>query len=1303
MTADRKDNTRARSLGDAVRDRILVLDGAMGTMIQDLALDEEDYRGDRFANHSRDLKGNHDILTLTRPDAVEKIHRTYLEAGADIVETNTFSATVIGQAEYGLGDVVRELNREAARIARKACEAVEADDPGRPRFACGVLGPTNRTASISPKVEDPGFRNITFDELVEAYAEQARGLVEGGADLLMVETVFDTLNAKAALFALDEVFEEMDRRLPVMVSGTITDRSGRTLSGQTPEAFLNSVRHAHPFSVGLNCALGAKQLTPYLEELSRTADTLTSCHPNAGLPNEFGGYDQTPEEMATVLGDLAGRGLMNIVGGCCGTTPEHIRAIAGAVEGVSPRAVPEVERLCRLSGLEPLNIGPRLNFVNVGERTNVTGSRRFRTLIEEERYDEALEVAREQVEGGAQILDVNMDEGLLESEEVMVRFLRLLAAEPEIARIPVMVDSSRWSVLEAGLKCLQGKGVVNSISLKEGEEEFKAQARRIRRYGAAVVVMAFDEEGQADTRRRKVEICERAYRILTEEVGFPGEDIVFDPNVFAVATGIEEHDSYAVEFIEAVREIKEKLPGALTSGGISNLSFSFRGTPQLREAMHTVFLYHAIRAGLDMGIVNAGALPVYEDVPAELLQAIEDVLFQRREDATERLTRMAEDYRGGPSEREEDLSWRDQPVEKRLEHSLVKGIDRWVEEDTEEARQSAGEALEVIEGPLMNGMNVVGDLFGAGKMFLPQVVKSARVMKKAVAYLIPFLEAEKKEGEERSGKGKVLLATVKGDVHDIGKNIVGVVLQCNGYDVVDLGVMVPADRILATARDEKVDVIGLSGLITPSLDEMVHVAGEMEREGFELPLLIGGATTSRAHTAVKVEERYHGATIHVLDASRAVGVVSRLLSPRERPGFLARTREEYAQLRERHAGRKEKADLLPLEDARKNRFPVDWEAYEPPAPRTTDLQVFDDEPLGQLRDYIDWTPFFHAWEIRGKHPDVLEDPDKGEAASQLMADAEALLDLIVREGLLRARAAVRILPANAVGDDVELYDPESPKRPLGRVHTLRQQFSKGTERPNLALADFVAPKDTGRDDWLGAFVVTAGVGQDDLVARFERQNDDYSAILAQSLADRLAEAYAELLHERVRRDIWGYAPQEDLSNEDLIAELEAQSENILRGLPDLIKQMQERQKLLKKGTKDDSELRRRALRKMLDFSAAEQREMEAAIRRIARKIQGAKTRRLKEDRTGRISVPHTLRHNVRYEGVPFDPVLRRRREGRPRVALLCDVSLSTRNLARFWTVSTCSKTRATSGTKTTHSGWHPVRKASTSGLNCCST
>jgi len=1125
-----------RSLSEEAASRILVLDGAMGTVLQDVHLVEGDYRGELFRDHSLELKGNHDILCLTRPDLIEEIHRRYFLAGADIVETNTFSSTSIGQSEYGLAEVVPELNRAAARLARNAADAVERADPSRPRFVCGVLGPTNRTASISPKVEDPAYRDVSFQELVTVYAEQTRALLEGGADLLMVETVFDTLNAKAALFAIRSVLDALGREVPVMISGTITDLSGRTLSGQTPEAFLNSVRHARPFSVGLNCALGARQLAPYLEELSRTADTLTSCHPNAGLPNEFGGYDQGPAEMARLVGDFAKRGFLNVVGGCCGTTPEHIEAIAEAVAQYPPRPVPEPAPLCRLSGLEPLNIGPDLNFVNVGERTNVTGSKRFQTLIKESRFEEALEVARGQVDGGAQILDVNMDEGLLDSHAAMVHFLRLVASEPDISRIPVMVDSSRWEVLEAGLECLQGKGIVNSISLKDGEDLFRERARTILRHGAAVVVMAFDEEGQAETRERKVEICTRAYRILTEEVGFPAQDIIFDPNVFAVATGIPEHDGYAVAFIEAVREIKETLPRALTSGGISNLSFSFRGNGPLREAMHTIFLYHAIRAGLDMGIVNAGALPVYDEVPIPLRDAIEDVLFQRRPDATERLTEIAERHRGEGTRPSEDLGWREGTPEERLAHSLVKGIDRWVEEDTEAARQGVERALDVIEGPLMQGMNVVGDLFGAGRMFLPQVVKSARVMKKAVAYLLPYMEAEKREGEVSSTKGRVLLATVKGDVHDIGKNIVGVVLQCNGYEVRDLGVMVPSERILETARTEEVDVIGLSGLITPSLDEMVHVASELEREGFRLPLLIGGATTSRAHTAIKVEERYGGPTIHVLDASRAVGVVSKLLHPRERQGYVARVREEYALLRERQRGRREKAPLVPISEARGNPFPVDWSMYEPPRPRSTELHVFEEPSLAELREYIDWTPFFQAWELKGKYPDILSDPDRGEAATRLLEDANQLLDEIIGSGSLRGAGAARIWPAQAVGDDVELFESEDRDRVLGRIHTLRQQFGKDGGRANLALADFVAPRDSGRPDWVGGFVVTTGIGLEELVSRFQARHDDYRAILAQSLADRLAEAYAERLHEQVRREIWGYVKDERLSKEDLILE-----------------------------------------------------------------------------------------------------------------------------------------------------------------------
>ena len=1126
----------ARLLNAEARKRILVLDGGVGTLIQALGLGEEDYRGDRFEGHTKDLKGNHDILALTRPAIIEDIHRHYLEAGADILETNTFSSTSIGQSEYDLGDVARELNREAARIARRAVESARSPNQERPRFVCGVLGPTNRTASISPKVEDPAFRDVTFSELIQVYADPVRGLIEGGADLLMVETVFDTLNAKAALFAIQEVFEELETNLPVMISGTITDLSGRTLTGQTPEAFLNSIRHARPFSVGLNCALGAMQLAPYLEELSRTADTFVSCHPNAGLPNEFGDYDQGPAEMKGLIEDFARRGLVNLVGGCCGTTPEHISEIAKVVRDLQPRSVPDRPPLCRLSGLEPLNIGPDLNFVNVGERTNVTGSKRFRTLIEENRLAEALEVARGQVEGGAQILDVNMDEGLLDSEGAMIRFLRLLASEPDISRIPVMVDSSKWEIIEAGLQCLQGKGVVNSISLKDGEEVFRERAAKILRYGAAVIVMAFDEEGQADTRERKLETCTRAYQILTEDVGFPPEDIILDPNVFAVATGIPEHDGYGEAFIDAVADIKGALPRALTSGGISNLSFSFRGNPQVREAMHTIFLYYAIQAGLDMGIVNAGALPVYDQVPEALKEAVEDVLFRRRADATERLTRIAEGYSGKAEQREEDLSWREGPVEERLSYALVKGIDRWVEEDTEEARQKSERGLDVIEGPLMDGMNVVGDLFGSGKMFLPQVVKSARVMKRAVAYLTPFVEAEQDSVEGISGKGKILLATVRGDVHDIGKNIVGVVLQCNGYEVVDLGVMVPSERILETVETEGADVIGLSGLITPSLDEMVHVAGELEREAFTIPLLIGGATTSRAHTAIKVERLYSGPTVHVLDASRAVGVVSKLLSPKERPGFMARKREEYAQLRERHEGRRERRALLSLEEARGNPFPVDWAAYRPSKPRSTNLHIVEDQPLVELVDYVDWTPFFQAWELRGKYPDLLSDPDRGTAATELFEDACELLEEIVETRLLHASGAVGIWPAQSDGDDIVLYEDESRKQVQARIHTLRQQSQKTGDRANIALADFVAPDGIGAADWAGAFVVTAGHGLTELVARFDREHDDYRSILARSLADRLAEAFAELMHTLVRREIWGYSPAEHLTSQELIGE-----------------------------------------------------------------------------------------------------------------------------------------------------------------------
>jgi 5-methyltetrahydrofolate--homocysteine methyltransferase len=1151
-----------RSLEDAAARRILVLDGGMGTMLQREGLTEEDYRGTRFADHPTSLRGNHDLLSLTRPDVIEGVHRAYFEAGADIVETNTFSANAISQSDYGLEDIVRELNRASAEVACRAARAVEAADPSRPRFVCGILGPTNRTASLSPRVEDPGFRNVDFETLRAAYAEQAEGLLDGGADLLMVETIFDTLNAKAALFALEEVFEARGTRVPVMISGTLTDASGRTLSGQTLEAFVNSVGHGRPFSIGLNCALGPSQLRSYVEELSGITSCLTSCHPNAGLPNEFGGYDLSPTEMAEQVGAWARNGWLNVVGGCCGTTPDHIRAVAAAVEGVAPRRPPERPLRCRMSGLEPLNVGPELLFVNVGERTNVTGSRRFRRLIESGDYETALEVAKDQVEGGAQILDVNMDEGLLDSEGAMVRFLRLVAAEPDIARIPVMVDSSRWEVLEAGLRCLQGKGVVNSVSLKDGEAEFRRRARLVRRYGAAVVVMAFDEEGQADSAQRKIDICRRAYRILVNEEGFPPEDIVFDPNVFAVGTGIAEHDAYGEAFLDAVRGIKEACPHALVSGGISNLSFAFRGSPELREALHAVFLFHAIRAGLDMGIVNAGALPVLDDLDPAVREACEDLLFRRRPDATERFTELADRMRGGEAKREDDLAWRSATAEGRLEYALVHGIDAFVEEDVEEARRAAHRAIRVIEGPLMAGMNRVGDLFGDGKMFLPQVVKSARVMKKAVAHLVPHIERETAEDAERagfegpavgarSGKGTLLLATVKGDVHDIGKNIVGVVLQCNGYRVVDLGVMVPADRILEAAREHAVDVIGLSGLITPSLDEMVHVAAELDREGFDTPLLIGGATTSRIHTAVKIEAHYGGPTVHVDDASRAVGVVSRLLSPDTRATFIEEIRQGHREVRERYAARGERTPLLSLDEARANAFRGGWgeRGYLPPAPRAPGVHLVDEVGVEALRPWIDWSPFLAAWELKGRYPEVLSDPVVGGEAARLIDEANEMLDQFEAAGSLAPRGVVGLFPARAVGDDIEVFDPAvagergalpADARPIARIHTLRQQFRKGSEpspdRPNLALADFIAPAECGIPDWVGAFAVTSGHGLDALTTRYRAEHDDYRAILAQSLADRLAEAFAEFLHARVRRELWGYAADEALDAEAIVAE-----------------------------------------------------------------------------------------------------------------------------------------------------------------------
>ncbi|MFG0316466.1 MAG: methionine synthase [Planctomycetota bacterium JB042] len=1119
-------------------ERILVLDGAMGTMLQQYELKEHDFRGDRFRDHSHDLQGNNDLLSITRPDIVRAIHDAYLDAGADILETNSFTATSIAQADYGLESIAREMNREAARLAREACDAYAAKTPDRPRFVAGSLGPTNRTASISPSVNDPGARNVDFDTLREAYAEATRGLMEGGADLLLVETVFDTLNAKAAIFAIEEVFEELGRRLPVVVSGTITDASGRTLSGQTTEAFWNSIRHARPLAVGLNCALGAKELRPYLAELSRVADTHVSAHPNAGLPNEFGGYDETPETMAARIAEFAKSGLVNLVGGCCGTGPDHVAAIAEAVRGIAPRAIPELPRLPRLSGLEPLVIREDANFVNVGERTNVTGSARFRRLIKNGELDEALHVARQQVEAGAQIIDVNMDEGMLDSEKAMQTFLRLVASEPDISRVPIMIDSSKWSVLEEGLKNVQGKGIVNSISLKEGEEPFLHQARLVRRYGAAVVVMAFDEQGQADSVDRKVEICRRSYRLLTEQVGFPPEDIVFDPNIFAIATGIEEHSGYAVAFVEATRRIKAELPHALVSGGVSNVSFSFRGNDPVREAIHSVFLYHAIRAGMDMGIVNAGQLAVYEEIPPDLRERVEDVVLDRREDATERLLEVADSVKGQAREREEDLSWREGTVGERIAHALVKGIDQFILEDVEEARLSAERPIQVIEGPLMDGMNVVGDLFGAGKMFLPQVVKSARVMKKAVAHLVPFIEREK--DSTSSAKGKIVLATVKGDVHDIGKNIVGVVLQCNNFEVVDLGVMVPAQKILDAAREHGADMIGLSGLITPSLDEMRFVAAEMERQEYDVPLLIGGATTSRIHTAVKIEPNYsRGPVVHVLDASRSVHVASSLTSREEgtRDRFVESTRDEYAAMRRSHAGGRRDAARLPLTEARRHRLSIDWAAESPRPPAFTGLKVFADYDLGAIAPRIDWTPFFHAWELKGVYPKILEDARVGGEARKLLADARRMLKRIVDEKWLTAKAVIGFFPAQSTeDDDIEVYRDDARTDVMTVIHSLRQQTKKPPGQPNYSLSDFIAPKASGVPDWVGGFALTAGVGIEKVVERFEAENDDYGIIMVKILADRLAEAFAEHMHERVRREFWGFGAGENLSNDDLIRE-----------------------------------------------------------------------------------------------------------------------------------------------------------------------
>ncbi|MFK8066814.1 MAG: methionine synthase [Gammaproteobacteria bacterium] len=1128
---------RLTSLNQSLKERILILDGAMGTMIQSYKLEEDDYRGERFADHPCDLKGNNDLLSLTRPEIIKAIHNAYYEAGADIVETNTFNSTSIAMADYQQEDLVYELNKTGAALAREVADGLTKKQPSKPRYVAGVLGPTNRTCSISPDVNNPGYRNVKYMELVEAYTEAIKGLVDGGADILMVETIFDTLNAKAALFAIDQFFDDHNIKLPIMISGTITDASGRTLTGQTTEAFYNSLRHSKPLSMGLNCALGPEDLRQYVEELSTVSETLISAHPNAGLPNEFGEYDLEAEGMAEHIREWAESGLLNIVGGCCGTSPAHIQAMSEAVQDLSPRVIPDIKVHQRLSGLEPFNITPEVNFVNVGERTNVAGSPLFLRLVkEEENLDAALEVARQQVENGAQIIDVCMDEGMLESEQLMEEFLNLIASEPDISRVPVMIDSSKWSVIESGLRCVQGKCVVNSISLKEGEEKFIQHAKLVRRYGAAVVVMAFDETGQADTTERRFDLCKRSYDILVDQVGFPPEDIIFDPNVLTVATGMAEHNNYAVSFFEATRLIKEHLPHALVSGGLSNVSFSFRGNNPVREAMHSAFLYHGIQAGLDMAIVNAGQLGIYDDIPEDLLTYIEDVLLNRREDSTDRMVEFAESVKAGPGkEKLVDLEWRKGSVQERLTHALVKGIAEFIEEDTEVARQQAEKPLHVIEGPLMIGMNVVGDLFGSGKMFLPQVVKSARVMKKAVAYLLPYIE-EEKGGEEIKSNGKIIMATVKGDVHDIGKNIVGVVLQCNNFEVVDLGVMVPAQVILDKAKELNADIIGLSGLITPSLDEMVHVAKEMQRQEFALPLMIGGATTSRAHTAVKIDLGYEHPVVHVKDASRAVGISTRLLNVDLKSELSKEITEEYDKVRERHKGKQAKTKWLTLDQARQNRVTIDWSNYTPPVPKKLGVHVFKDYPLEELREFIDWTPFFIAWELAGRYPRILGDKIVGEEATKLFNDAQTMLDKIIEEKWFSASGVIGLFPANATGDDIELYTDETRQGELTKIHSLRQQTLKPPGQPNYALADFIAPHEEHVKDYVGAFAVAAGFGMEAKLQEFENDHDDYSAIMLKALADRFAEAFAERMHQRVRKDFWGYDNDEGLENDDLISE-----------------------------------------------------------------------------------------------------------------------------------------------------------------------
>ena len=1127
-------------LKQALSQRILILDGAMGTMIQAEKLTEADYRGEQFKDHESDLTGNNDLLTLTRPDIIRKIHLAYLEAGADIVETNTFNSTAVSQSDYNLQPIVRELNYQGAKLARECCDEISLRTPDRPRFVAGVIGPTSRTASLSPDVNDPGYRNTDFDSLVVDYKVAVEGLISGGADLLLVETIFDTLNAKAALFAIQEVFDDMAIELPIMISGTITDASGRTLSGQTVEAFWNSVRHSKPLSIGFNCALGADQLRPHIEEISGLASAFVSAHPNAGLPNAFGEYDQSAAEMAAIVEEFAASGFVNIIGGCCGTTPLHISAIAKAVAPHKPRKIPQVPVKCRLSGLEAFNIGPDSLFVNVGERTNITGSRKFARLIRENNYNEALDVALQQVENGAQIIDINMDEGMLDSLAAMQKFLRLIASEPDISRVPIMIDSSKWEVLECGLKNIQGKGIVNSISLKEGEADFLEKARLCRRYGAAVVVMAFDETGQADTLEKKQSICKRSYDLLISEAGFAPEDIIFDPNIFAIATGIDEHNNYAVDFIESCRYIRKNLPHALISGGVSNVSFSFRGNDPVREAIHSVFLYHAIKAGLNMGIVNAGQLTVYDDIPADLKERVSDIVLNRRSDGTDRLMEIAAKYSGtGSTESNEDVAWRDAPVQQRITHALVKGITRYIDADTEEARQQYDKPIEVIEGPLMDGMNVVGDLFGSGKMFLPQVVKSARVMKQAVAYLLPYIEAEKlKSGDASKSKGKVLLATVKGDVHDIGKNIVGVVLGCNNYDIIDLGVMVPCEKILQQAREHDVDIIGLSGLITPSLDEMVHVAKEMQRLDFQVPLLIGGATTSKAHTAVKIEQHYkNNATVYVPDASRSVTVVSNLLGKETHPEFVAKVKAEYDTIRTRTAGRDQRSSLLSFDEANSNAGQFEWRADTITRPSFLGTKVFDDYPLEKLVPYIDWTPFFITWSLSGKYPAILEDEVVGQAARDLFADAQQMLDDLVSNKKLRAQGVIGFWPAQRSGrNDVKVFADDAHNKPLHEFNFLRQQASKAEGIPNLSLADFIADDSEADTDYIGAFAVTAGLGAQELAEKYQAENNDYNALMVKALADRLTEAFAEHLHERVRREFWAYAPDETLDNEALIRE-----------------------------------------------------------------------------------------------------------------------------------------------------------------------